>query len=342
MGEGYLCAYATEWHREGMRALLVDHEAPGGLRLGQAPDPQPAAHEALIRVTATSLNYGEVRYGVENAPDGAILGWDAAGIVERAAADGSGPPAGTPVVTLDTDGAWAELRAVRTDRVGVVPDGADLGAISTIPVAGGSALRALNRIGPLLGKRILVTGATGGVGRYAVQLASRAGGYVIASTGDPQAHGDSLRALGAHEVVDGPHAVTQPVDGVVEMVGGEQLVDAFARLGPDGTLVAIGHHAGGSSFPFGAFSGVEAHNRSIVTFYLLASAHLAPDLTWLARQVAAGALDPQISWRADWTAAPAAIEALLGRRLHGKAVLDVVGTGDAPEGTELAVASGLG
>ena len=80
-----------------MRALLVDSSAPSGLRLGETADPEPAPHEALVRVTATSLNYGETAHRTE-APDGTVLGWDAAGVIERAAADGSGPTAGTPVV----------------------------------------------------------------------------------------------------------------------------------------------------------------------------------------------------------------------------------------------------
>ncbi|OPG09131.1 zinc-binding dehydrogenase [Microbispora sp. GKU 823] len=308
-----------------MRALLVDRSAPAGLRLGEAPDPEPAPHQALVRVTATSLNYGEVRFGIENASDGAVPGWDAAGVVERAAADGSGPAAGTPVVTLGVDGAWAEYRAVDTSHIGTLPENADLGAISTIPVAAGSALRALHRLGPILGRRVLVTGATGGVGRYAVQLARLGGAHVIASTGDPGAHGDGLRALGAHEVVDRPSALGGPVHGVLDMVGGPTLVEAYDRLAEGGTLVAVGHVTGEpETFPFGAFFGDQArHDRSVVTFFLLACGGLAPDLTWLAGQVASGRLDPGISWRGGWEKAQEAVALLLGRRLHGKAVLDL-------------------
>ncbi|MFD5388652.1 zinc-binding dehydrogenase [Streptomyces sp. NPDC127074] len=307
-----------------MRALLVDHSAPSGLRLGEAADPEPAPHQALVRVTATSLNYGEVAHRTE-APEGTVLGWDAAGVVERAAADGSGPAAGTPVVTLGTDGGWAELRAVDTAMLGVPPTGADPGAISTIPVAGGSALRALRRIGDTLGRRILITGATGGVGRYAVQLARLGGAHVIASTGDPAAHGDGLRTLGAHQVVKDPTEIDEPVHGVVDNVGGPQLVAAYDKLAAHGTLVSVGHVTGQpETFPFGALSGSEGrHDRSIVTFYLLDRPDIGPDLGWLAERVATGDLDPQITWRGGWDRAEDAVTALLDRRLHGKAVLDI-------------------
>ncbi|MEV6132400.1 zinc-binding dehydrogenase [Streptomyces violaceusniger] len=307
-----------------MRALLVDHSAPSGLRLGETADPEPAPHQALVRVTATSLNYGEVAHRAD-APDGTVLGWDAAGVVERAAADGSGPAAGTPVVTLGADGGWAELRAVDTGMLGVPPAGADPGAISTIPVAGASALRALRRIGDTLGRRILVTGATGGVGRYAVQLARLGGAYVIASTGDPAAHGDGLRALGAHQVVTDPAEIDEPVHGVVDNVGGPQLVAAYDKLAAHGTLVSVGHVTGQrETFPFGALYGNEGrHNRSIVTFYLLDRPDIGTDLGWLAERVATGDLDPQITWRGGWDRAEEAVTALLDRRLHGKAVLDI-------------------
>src|SRR5690606_4221072 len=307
-----------------MRALITDPATPSGLLLSETPDPVPAPDEALVRVTATSLNHGEASLARQGAPAGVVLGWDAAGVVAGPAADGSGPPAGTPVVTLGMAGAWAEQRAVNTAMLGTVPEHADPGAISTIPVAGLSALRALRRLGPVLGRRVLIAGATGGVGRYAVQLARLAGAHVVAATGDPAAHGDTLRSLGADEVVADPAHLDEPVHGVLDMVGGPALVAGYDRLTPGGTLVAVGRVTGeGETFPYALLTGDRGHVRSIVSFYLPGESALGPDLTWLAAKVAARVLTPEISWRGPWDKAPKAMDALLNRRLHGKAVLDI-------------------
>lgn len=153
------------------------------------------------------------------------------GVETDAAADGTGPAAGTRVVTFGWSGAWAELRAVDTGELAVVPDDVDLGAASALPVAGVTALQAVRRLGPIVGRRVLVTGASGGVGRYAVQLASLAGAHVIASVGGPS-RAEGLGGLGAAEIVLGPTGLSEHVYGVLETVGGAQLAEAFYRLEP--------------------------------------------------------------------------------------------------------------
>jgi NADPH:quinone reductase-like Zn-dependent oxidoreductase len=121
--------------------------------------------------------------------------------------------------------------------------------------------------------------------------------------------------------------VDRPVFGVLDNVGGPQLVDAFETLRAGGTLISIGHAAQSREvFEFGAFRPDGGrHDRSIQTFYLLGdlSTDFTADLGWLAGETAAGRLDPHISWRGDWSRYAEATSALLNRRLHGKAVLEV-------------------
>jgi NADPH2:quinone reductase len=299
--------------------------ALGHLRLAETSDPEPGPGQALVRIHAISLNPGEVIYVVPGSEEGSVPGWDAAGVVVRAAADGTGPSEGSAVVTLGSNGAWAELRAVDTDLLGIVPDGVDHGAVSTLPVAATSALRALRRIGPILGRRVLVTGAGGAVGRFAVRLAAL-GGEVIAATSDPDL-AKELRALGATQVIsDGPRYATQPVHGVIDTVGGPYLVGAYALLAAGGVLVAVGHAAGQSeTFTFGELFGDGGrHGRSLTTFFLLDGAPgIGADLTWLAARLADGDLAPQISWRGSWTRITEATDLLTGGGLRGKAVLDI-------------------
>ncbi len=299
-----------------MQALIYNP----GLSLGAVPEPVPKPSQALVRVAAVSLNFGEIDCNTADAPPGYVPGWDAAGVVVEAAADGSGPAAGTRVVTFGWSGAWAELRAVATTELAVVPDSIDLGLASALPVAGVTALQAVRRLGPIIGRRVLVTGASGGVGRYAVQLASLAGAHIIASVGNPD-RADGLRNLGAAEVILGPTGLSEPVYGVLDTVGGAQLAEAFYRLEPDGVVQAIGRASREPTTIDFEVAGTKSERGRLENFNV--STPFANDLAYLLHLLETGRLDPQIGWRGSWNEAAAAAEALLARRIRGKAVLDL-------------------
>jgi NADPH:quinone reductase len=301
-------------------ALVHDPAAPHGLRFADVPAPSPAGHQALVETAAVSLNFGEVAFLSAMRRPGEVPGWDAAGVVVAAAADGSGPPPGTRVVTFGWAGGWARRRAVDTAELAAVPEGVELAAAAALPVAGVTALRAVRRLGAIVGRRVLVTGASGGVGRFAVQIAARAGAHVIASVGRPE-RGEGLAALGAAEVVVGLEGVTAPVAGALDTVGGARLAEAFALLEPGGSVQSVGM----ASREPTTIDFEEARRRGgstrIEAFAL--EGGLGADVAFLAGELAAGRLDPQIGWRGPWARAGDAVEALLGRAVAGKAVLEL-------------------
>ncbi|XXV02166.1 zinc-binding dehydrogenase [Sorangium sp. So ce1335] len=284
------------------------------------PTPEPAPSQALVEVHAISLNFGEVAFLPELRRPGEVPGWDAAGVVVRAAADGSGPKEGARVATFAPSGAWAELRAVDTADIGAVPGSVDLGAASTVPVAGVTALRALRALGPVVGRRVLVTGASGGVGRYAVQLAHRAGAHVVAAVGSA-ARGEGLREIGADEVVVGLDGVKEPVFGVLENVGGAQLAQALSLVERGGSVQSIGMASREPSTIDFEQERRRAGNRRVEVFVVGRS--FGADIAYLASLLGRGELDPQIGLRGGWERAEEAAQALLDRRVAGKAVLEL-------------------
>jgi NADPH:quinone reductase-like Zn-dependent oxidoreductase len=117
-----------------MRAVVVDPQAPARLALGDVERSTPLPSEALVRVAAISLNRGEVRTSQTAAP-GWRPGWDFAGLVEQAAADGTGPKAGARVVGLLASGAWSEYVAAPTNAIAELPAEVSFAQAATLPVA---------------------------------------------------------------------------------------------------------------------------------------------------------------------------------------------------------------
>lgn len=276
-----------------------------GLELRDVGAPAQGSDEVLVRVGAISLNRGEVR-GAARAAAGTILGWDIAGIVEKAAPNGSGPAAGARVAALLSRGGWAELAAVPATHAAVIPDGVSLEEAATLPIAGLTVLRALAVAGSLLGKRVLITGARGGVGTIATQLAAMSGAIVTAvRTAD--------EAVGQHDLI-------------LESAGGASLAAAIERLARGGVVVTIGNsseedttfnartlYAKGGASIYGLLVFEELESRRVT----------GRDLERLLELVRGGHLKAPIEVQRDWKELDVVLRELEERSFNGKAVLRV-------------------
>jgi NADPH:quinone reductase-like Zn-dependent oxidoreductase len=309
-----------------IRAVVTDPSAPAHLTVAAVDDPQPRADEALIRVHALSLNRGEVR-GAQAAKPGARPGWDVAGIVEKEAADGSGPKAGQRVVGMLRTGAWAELINIPSPNLAVLPDNVSFEVASTLPVAGLTALYALDRAAGLTSRNVLITGASGGVGIIGIQIAVNGGARVTALVRQER-HAQSARDAGAHNVVadETGEAARQygPYNHVLEAVGGDVLANVLSMVAPVGHVVVYGVSAGGK---ITLDSTLFLRSRMIVSglavFTELQKETAGVGLARLASMCAAGTLKPHIAITAPWTEVGNVAQQLLDRSYPGKAVLTV-------------------
>ena len=307
-----------------MRALVAASGAPGGIELREVEEPSPADGIAVVDVRACSLNRGECT-ALLTAEDGWRPGWDVAGVIAEPALDGSSPPPGTRVVAWVHGGGWAERVDVRSSHLASIPDKVSFETASTLPVAGLTAMGALAFVDPLEGRRVAITGAAGGVGRFAVQLGHALQADVTAVVGSPE-RGEGLPELGADHVVLALEPEGEPFDLILESVGGSTLAAALGRVSPDGTVVTLGNSSNEpTTFDTRTFyrRGRPTMKGYLVTHELLEGRLGTAELAELAGLVASGRLRVEIDLVVPWTEAASAVTALLERRVRGKAVLTV-------------------
>jgi NADPH:quinone reductase len=305
-----------------MLAVLNTPGGPAPVAVREVPEPTPAANEALVAVHAFSLNRGETRL-FQVRPEGWRPGQDIAGVVVRQAADGSGPPARTRVVCLTDWEGWAECAAVPSHRIAALPDNVAFAAAASLPVAGLTALRTLRHGAPLLGKRVLITGAAGGVGNLAVQLAARSGARVTAVVGNGE-RVKVLDGLGAAEIVTNIDHAQGRFELILEAAGGASLTAAIARIEAKGVVVIYGNSSGEPT-PLNFRDFAEHQNARLQGFHYFTSEpeeKFGPDLALLVLLVADGSLKPRIVEH-DWHEIPAVGALLLARGIAGKAVFRI-------------------
>jgi NADPH:quinone reductase-like Zn-dependent oxidoreductase len=305
-----------------MRALVATGTPATPLEMRDVDEPSAADDEVIIETKNVSINRGELRL-VAARPNWRP-GQDIAGTVVRTTADGSGPPVGTRVVALVDQAGWAERVAARKSRIAALPDNVSFAQAATLPVAGLTALRALRVGGALLGRNVLITGATGGVGQIALQLAAHSGAYVTGTSRHPE-RGQYLLRAGDVQLTNDVSSLKGPFDLILESVGGESLTASLKLVGRDGMVVLFGNSSGqDSTVSFASFAG-RAHAR-LYAFFVYESGEppsFGSDLGVLAREIGAGRLEPQVGVEVSWRETVKALEALRERSIEGKAVLAI-------------------
>ncbi len=305
-----------------MDAMIPTGEEPVAVRTGKVGEPEAGGDELLVAVEAFSVNRGE-SFLLEAPRPGWRPGKDVAGTVLQAAADGRGPAVGARVVGHPESHGWAERVAVPVANVAELPDDVTSVTAAALPLAGLTAVRLLRRAGSLIGRRLLITGASGGVGHYVVELAAAAGAEVTAVSSSRE-RGARLIELGAARVVVDVAEATGPFDVVLESVGGDTFGAALAAVKPEGLLLWFGQ---ASRTPvtvdfFSFFRGpVQAHIEQFD--YTRSDRTVGEDLATLVGLVDSGRLHPEIGLVRPWTATADVIADLRGRRIRGNAVLTV-------------------
>ena len=232
--------------------MYDEYGPPDVLRVQELPIPEPAGDQVLVKVAATSVNLTDwecvlgrpayARIGGLRRPARPVLGSDIAGTIEAVGAEVTGFRLGDDVYgdNLTLKGGFAEYAVLPESAIAHKPDGLSFADASTIPQPGAIALQGTALAGP--GTRVLVNGAGGGTGTFAIQLAKRAGAHVTGV--DNAGKLDFVRSLGADEVVDYRHddftRTDEPYDLIVDLVAHRSVFAYRRALAPGGRYYLVG------------------------------------------------------------------------------------------------------
>jgi NADPH:quinone reductase len=306
-----------------MRALVADPTASPALSLADVPDPSPGPGQLLLDMEAASVNRGEIRTAGKQ-PQGTVIGWDVAGTVAAVGDGVTSFDVGERVVALSPDGgAFAERVVVPASWTAPLPAACDFVTAATLPVAGVTAVGILRLARVHAGDRVLITGAAGGVGLFAVQLAVAAKATVTGQAGSEE-RAATVRDTGAEALVhpgDG-----SPVEGeydvVVDGIGGPMLGPLLDATAAGGRVVVFGNSADAeSSFRVERFYSKGVTIYGFRVFASVPTAQVVKDMANLADQAASGTLRVTVQATAPLADALPLIADLYDRKVTGKVVL---------------------
>jgi NADPH:quinone reductase-like Zn-dependent oxidoreductase len=277
-----------------MKAVVSTPSGERWVELREIPEPEPGPDELLVQVHAAGINRGELT--LVQLRDDFRPGQEIAGIVA------AGPRKGGRVVGLADWHGWAEYAAVPEHRTVTLPDGIGFSTAAALPMAGATALNLIRLAGDILGRNVVVTGASGGVGTVAAQLARLAGANVTAVSAVTE------------DVPEGQHVI-------LEGVGGASLDQAIGKVALGGLILVFGNSSKEpATLDFRSFLGRDAVR--VQTFF---SAHYedraADNLHTLLGLVADGRLEVRVGLETPLADANDALDALDARQVPGKAVL---------------------
>ena len=306
-----------------MRALVADPSASPALSLADVPEPSPGPGQLLVRMEAASVNRGEIRTAAMQPP-GRVIGWDIAGSVVALGEGVGGFEVGQRVLAVSpTGGAFAELAALPAAWTTTLPSAADPVLAAALPVAGVTAMNILRLARVHAGDRVLVTGAAGGVGMLAVQLALDAKATVIGQASSEQ-RAAAVRELGAEALIhpgDGS-AVDGEFDVVLDAIGGPMLAPLLRATVLGGRVVVYGNSADAES----AFRVEEFYPKAITIYGFRIFQSVPPeqgirDLDTLVEQAVEGRLRITIQATAPLSEALPLVRDLYDRKVTGKVVI---------------------